>query len=242
MVIFMGKTVSKKGFTIVELAIVLVVIGIILAMVLKGKQLIEVAIAKAELAKIMKLQAATSIYYTYVNGSYWDMVRPGRDGGASVALGVVSLKFDHMESLNIISFEQLKSRYKSPLNNIDTYWAGYLCIKLSAGMTGNQLDWVAIGPGYNSSISTLSICASPVTKVASPTTIRYFDRAPQSKRMVCLIENTLDDENMRTGDGMGSDGRFTPQSISPQEYRDCFDLSDKVERLDDGIYYAYAIF
>ncbi len=52
----------KKGFTIVELAIVLVVIGIILAMAVKGKALVETARYKAEINKIRKLEAAVHIW------------------------------------------------------------------------------------------------------------------------------------------------------------------------------------
>jgi prepilin-type N-terminal cleavage/methylation domain-containing protein len=53
----------KKGFTIVELAIVLVVIGIILGMAVKGKALLHSARIKAEVAKLNKFEAAVATYF-----------------------------------------------------------------------------------------------------------------------------------------------------------------------------------
>ena len=57
-----------KGFTIVELAIVLVVIGIILGMAVKGKSLVDAARVKADLARIHKVESATAIYYAKTGG------------------------------------------------------------------------------------------------------------------------------------------------------------------------------
>ena len=59
---------KMKGFTIVELAIVLVVIGIIIGMAVKGKSLVDAARVKADLARIYKIEAATAVYYTKTGG------------------------------------------------------------------------------------------------------------------------------------------------------------------------------
>ena len=58
---------SKKGFTIVELAIVLVVIGIILGMAVKGKALVDAARMRAEVTKMNKFEAAVATYYARTN-------------------------------------------------------------------------------------------------------------------------------------------------------------------------------
>ncbi len=54
----------KKGFTLVELSIVLIIIGLILGMVLKGRQLIESAKVQNLLGQYYKIHAAVNIFYT----------------------------------------------------------------------------------------------------------------------------------------------------------------------------------
>ena len=71
---------KQKGFTLVELAIVLVVIGLILGMAFKGKDLIDSAKVKSMQAQVNKINAALNIYYEKY-GSY-----PG-DGCTGVAPG-----------------------------------------------------------------------------------------------------------------------------------------------------------
>jgi len=53
----------KKGFTLIELAIVLIIIGLILGMVFKGKQLIESAKVKHLAAQYNKILAAVNTFY-----------------------------------------------------------------------------------------------------------------------------------------------------------------------------------
>ena len=72
---------SNKGFTLVELAIVLVIIGIILGAVLKGQELIYNAKVKRVQSQIKEFIAA---FYTYYDkyGYY-----PGDDPGAATRFG-----------------------------------------------------------------------------------------------------------------------------------------------------------
>jgi prepilin-type N-terminal cleavage/methylation domain-containing protein len=53
---------KRKGFTLVELAIVLVIIGFLLGMALKGKHLIDSAKVKSEAVKWDKISTALAIY------------------------------------------------------------------------------------------------------------------------------------------------------------------------------------
>jgi prepilin-type N-terminal cleavage/methylation domain-containing protein len=73
---------KQSGFTLVELAIVLVIIGLILGMAFKGKDLIDGAKVKSIAAQYNKIQAAFNIYYERY-GAY-----PG-DGCGVVVLGAV---------------------------------------------------------------------------------------------------------------------------------------------------------
>lgn len=57
------KTRQQSGFTLVELAIVLVVIGLILGMAFKGKDLIDSAKVKNMAAQYNKIVAASNTFY-----------------------------------------------------------------------------------------------------------------------------------------------------------------------------------
>ncbi|MCX7204690.1 MAG: prepilin-type N-terminal cleavage/methylation domain-containing protein [Proteobacteria bacterium] len=72
---------KQSGFTLVELAIVLVIIGLILGMAFKGKDLIDGAKVKSIAAQYNKVQAAFNIYFERY-GSF-----PGDGCGAPPALG-----------------------------------------------------------------------------------------------------------------------------------------------------------
>ncbi len=58
-----GVIMRSKGFTLIELAIVLVIIGIILGAVLKGQELINSAKEKNFIQKLKQLAAAQYTYY-----------------------------------------------------------------------------------------------------------------------------------------------------------------------------------
>ncbi len=58
-----GVLKSRGGFTLIEMAIVLVIIGLILGMIMKGKQLIDGAKVKSLIAQRNKIIAAINIFY-----------------------------------------------------------------------------------------------------------------------------------------------------------------------------------
>lgn len=58
---------NKKGFSLIELAIVLVIIGIIIGMAFKGKQLIDGAKVKRLATQYDKYNAAINIFYERYN-------------------------------------------------------------------------------------------------------------------------------------------------------------------------------
>ena len=70
---------SKKGFTLVELAIVLVIIGIILGAVLKGQEMINSAKVKRLYGQQKEIVAAIYTYYDKY-GKF-----PGDDNGTGIA-------------------------------------------------------------------------------------------------------------------------------------------------------------
>lgn len=72
---------NQKGFTLVEIAIVLVIIGLLLGGVLKGQELIDSAKIKSDTDTLTSLQAASHAYRDRI-GAY-----PGTPYTASVAAG-----------------------------------------------------------------------------------------------------------------------------------------------------------
>lgn len=70
------------GFTLVELAIVLVIIGLILGMAFKGKDLIDGAKVKSAEASVNKIVSAMYVYFERYNSAY-----PGDGCSAAVTVG-----------------------------------------------------------------------------------------------------------------------------------------------------------
>ncbi|WP_163329454.1 type II secretion system protein [Desulfurobacterium thermolithotrophum] len=68
---------ERKGFTLVELAIVLVIIGLLLGAVLKGQELIKNAKIKRAISQAKEIEAAVYTYYDKYNAF------PGDDPNAA---------------------------------------------------------------------------------------------------------------------------------------------------------------
>jgi hypothetical protein len=67
---------DNKGFTVYELAIVLIIVGLIMGLVLKVNAIIDVARLKKECAKFENMRSAFTIYYKNYKGL------PGADGSS----------------------------------------------------------------------------------------------------------------------------------------------------------------
>lgn len=65
---------TQKGFTLVELAIVLTIIGLLIGGILKGQQLMENARTTATIAQVRSIEAATSTFRDTYNAMPGDMV------------------------------------------------------------------------------------------------------------------------------------------------------------------------
>jgi prepilin-type N-terminal cleavage/methylation domain-containing protein len=60
----------KKAFNLVEISVVLLIIGIIAAMVLKGKELLDVSYYRSEIQKVEKIRNAVFALMAKYNGNY----------------------------------------------------------------------------------------------------------------------------------------------------------------------------
>lgn len=84
---------SQKGFTLVELAIVLVIIGIILGAVIKGQDLIENARHKKFIAKVKEWENATWTFFDRKGRFPGDANGDGIIGDGNVRNDLIGAKF-----------------------------------------------------------------------------------------------------------------------------------------------------
>ncbi|MEE9421830.1 MAG: prepilin-type N-terminal cleavage/methylation domain-containing protein [Gammaproteobacteria bacterium] len=75
----------QQGFTLVEIAIVLVIIGLLLGGVLKGQEMIKSAKVKSQMQQMDGISAAFNTYYDKYGAL------PGKDAAATTNTGVASL-------------------------------------------------------------------------------------------------------------------------------------------------------
>lgn len=71
---------KRKGFTLIELSIVLVIIGLVIGGVLMGQNLIEAANVRAQVSQLEKLNTAVRTFRSKYNGLPGDLVDPDSYG------------------------------------------------------------------------------------------------------------------------------------------------------------------
>tara|TARA_R110002126_G_scaffold13118_2_gene56459 strand:- start:151918 stop:152685 length:768 start_codon:yes stop_codon:yes gene_type:complete len=77
---------SEKGFTLVELAVVMIIIGLLIGGVLKGQELIKSAKVTSTISQVKGIDAATSTFQDIYAGLPGDVASPGsRLPGCTVA-------------------------------------------------------------------------------------------------------------------------------------------------------------
>jgi len=79
-----ARDVAQQGFTLVEMAIVLVIIGLIIGGILKGQEIVDNARVKSQVAQIDGIKAAVATFVDEYN------FFPGDDPNASTQIGVLA--------------------------------------------------------------------------------------------------------------------------------------------------------
>jgi prepilin-type N-terminal cleavage/methylation domain-containing protein len=165
---------GKKGFTFVELALVLVIIGIIMAMALKGRSLIESAKTRAEVRKIERIQSIVAGWYANTgtvatprefallnNNGSWDCTA----GSGGTRLTGTAIAGGLCLNLNVLT----DLRNTDLVNQFADNWTMFGGTWGNVGAT--QADRIVNGDTANDFI---------LVSVASP-------------RFACNVENMLDD-------------------------------------------------
>lgn len=175
----------KKGFTLVELAIVLVVIGLLMGMAFKGKSLVDAARIKADVNKVQKLSTAINVYY-----SKYDTL-PGRSSVPNPAGGTAFADNSSAAIYQTLINEGLVKDSDFKASSGATYWVFTGC-----GHTNNSwaLDNIS---------ETSNLCIYRSTSL--PTTYNTRTNAISGQNIsgvtICQLETLLDDKNLTTGDG-----------------------------------------
>lgn len=209
----------KKGFTLIEAAILLIVVGLVVAMVVGGSSLIDSGKVKAEMQKINQIQTAYTSFYTAYN-------RP--PGGSTNELHMSTPKaiYDDLVRSGFLTVEQFEAKY------LNGFWSFVGCSK-SSDSDSNNTYW---------KIEPLDAEAG-VCLVATEVDPRYdtednrdnpFSR--NNARFACYTEIMLDDKNIRGGNGM-----MNKTSVS---YLFDYDNCDKgsEETFTGGVDYLFKIY
>ena len=97
---------NQKGFTLVEIAIVLVIIGLLIGALLKGQEMIKSAKIKRVVKQADELRAAALTYqdlYRYLPGDDPNGTPAGDGNGQIGTTAEREAFFDHLQAKNLIS-------------------------------------------------------------------------------------------------------------------------------------------
>jgi prepilin-type N-terminal cleavage/methylation domain-containing protein len=174
---------SRKGFTLVELAIVLLVIGLILGLAVKGRTLIDSARIRSEIRKLERFQTAFAAYVS-------------RTGTMPISDKVTDYLFIDKSELvkhGYLNNAELNTDYKDIYPDIRWNFAG--CTSFAPDEGKPELKWTD-AQNYAPGLS--NIC---VTTIADNVTSNLSANIHFSNILSCYIENMVDDRSYLGGSG-----------------------------------------
>ncbi|MDR2400102.1 MAG: prepilin-type N-terminal cleavage/methylation domain-containing protein [Deferribacteraceae bacterium] len=166
----------KKGFSLVEVSIVLLCLGLLAVIVFRGGILIHSSEVRAEVGKMNKNATAVSLYYTEINAI------PGYDNDSSPDTNTATygrMNIQDMLNRNFITEFDLESEF-SPNN-----WAYYQGVVADDNITYQNVNYPSDAP-YTILLTARTIGLG----------IDYVER-----RFLCSFEKIVDDENLLNGTG-----------------------------------------
>ena len=201
--LFSRRPKSSPGFTLIEMAIVLVVIGLILGMVFKGRELIDQARVKRMAANYNKIIGGLNTFYD----------RYGFYPGDGCVTRTPASPMDCTGTRDGILDDDGDTN-----DGIETEAAWYLLIDVTDILTEADREsvygqpWDFIGG------------VDRIAGVSENTTGTWMDlpgTAQADPRVVCSLDKNLDDGDADTGNILTPDSSYTPDT-------DCWGLSGQV--------------
>lgn len=194
---------EEQGFTLVELAIVMVIIGLLLGGILKGQEMIANQRVNSTIAQVKSIEGATSTFRDMFDATPGDMLSPATrlpncnaapcnvagDGDTNleatplVAIAGESLSFfRHLEAANLVSG-----------------------INVASNMLGASISGAELRPGYNAggAANAMGLLAAPLP--GHYVAISAFDTANAAAANglkptdAARIDRKLDDGDPTTG-------------------------------------------
>lgn len=202
----------KKGLTLIEISIVLVVIGVLLGLAFKGKSLIDSARLKSDMNKIHKISTGISVYVSANNKL------PGEKSDRTYS---EKQMFQDLLDDGSITEKDMQ------ISSINQYFHLLPC-KNNEESTGDNTYWEPI----NKFTTKDNICITAHTSKPFDDMSFAWKNNKQAPLFICYIETVLDDKNIYGGDGRVNKklGSTTPEindckkaeketAISPYFYR-----------------------
>lgn len=166
---------DRKGFSLIELAVVLVLIGILISVGMKGRELIENARVKGEIEKIQKIRSAVSAYFEKYTNLPGDINYNGIIDSAETQGAVAALEDEGLVS---------KKDFKTVIGN--GYYMFHQC----------GADFSGGGRLINSGTNT---CMRPVVDPGLDIDIPDNTTDTGSPQLWCILEVSIDDKTVLSG-------------------------------------------
>ena len=185
------------GFTLVEMAVTILLIGLVMVMIARGFSVYEAAKVRKEINKIKTFESALMAYSDFSGGEL-----PGVLGGDG-----------RLDMSGVIQMGMIPaSIFKSDMDGMNFNWVLIPCSR--SGYPGDPInEYIIDGHLVSFNICALANSTDPLTS-----SLNYV----MDSKLVCFLESVLDDKNTRKGLGLGL--QYADTSGDYNKYDNCSTL------------------